>query len=56
MANKRNGSQTVKFDNPPRIISTGSIVGPKEGQGPLRLYFDEIIDDERWGEKSWEKA
>jgi len=56
MANKRNGSQTVKFDNPPRIISTGSIVGPKEGQGPLRLYFDEIIDDEMWGEKSWEKA
>ena len=56
MATKRIGKQTVKLQNPPSIISTASIVGPKEGEGPLRLYFDEIIDDELWGEKSWEKA
>lgn len=56
MADRRNGRQTVKLQNPPSIISTGSIVGPKEGQGPLRHYFDTIIDDEIWGEKSWEKA
>lgn len=56
MANKRNGSQTVKFEKPPSIITAASIVGPKEGLGPLKLYFDEIIDDEMWGEKSWEKA
>lgn len=56
MANKKLGNQTVKFDNPPSIISTASIVGPKEGQGPLKKYFDEILDDELWGEKSWEKA
>lgn len=56
MANKSNGKQTVKMHYPPSIASTASIVGPKEGQGPLRLYFDEIIDDEMWGEKSWEKA
>lgn len=56
MATKRIGKQTVKFQNPPSIVSTASIVGPKEGEGPLRLYFDEIIDDELWGEKSWEKA
>lgn len=53
---KRNGKQTVKLQNPPRIVSAASIVGPKEGQGPLKLYFDTIIDDEMWGEKSWEKA
>ncbi|OPZ88655.1 MAG: Stage V sporulation protein AD [Firmicutes bacterium ADurb.Bin419] len=56
MATKRIGKQTVKLNNPPSIIATASIVGPKEGEGPLRLYFDEIIDDELWGEKSWEKA
>lgn len=56
MTGKRNGKQTVKFMNPPSIVSTASIVGPKEGQGPLRLYFDAVIDDEMWGEKSWEKA
>lgn len=56
MASKRAGKQTIKIQNPPSIISTASIVGPKEGQGPLRLFFDNIIDDEMWGEKSWEKA
>lgn len=56
MTNKRIGKQTVKIQNPPSIVSTASIVGSKEGQGPLRLYFDSIIDDEMWGEKSWERA
>ena len=56
MATKRIGKQTVKLQNPPSIVATASIVGPKEGQGPLRLYFDEIIEDEFFGEKTWEKA
>lgn len=53
---KRNGKQTVKIDSAVSIASTACIVGPKEGEGPLRLYFDEIIDDELFGEKTWEKA
>lgn len=56
MATKKKGDQTVWFQNPPSIMATASIVGPKEGQGPLSSFFDEIIDDELWGEKSWEKA
>lgn len=56
MKTKKKGRQTVVLDNPPVIISTASIVGPKEGQGPLGVYFDEIINEEKWGEKSWEKA
>lgn len=56
MASKRFGKQTIKLQNPPSIASAACIVGPKEGLGPLRLYFDAIIDDEMWGEKSWEKA
>ena len=50
------GSQTIKFDNPPSILETASIVGPKESDGPLAKYFDQCLDDEFWGEKSWEKA
>lgn len=56
MANKSNGKQTIKFQSPVNIATSASIVGPKEGRGPLRAYFDSIIDDEMWGEKSWEKA
>ena len=50
------GKQTIKFDNPPTITQTASIVGPKETDGPLAKYFDQCLDDEFWGENSWEKA
>ena len=50
------GKQTIKFDNPPTILDCASIVGPKEAQGPLAEYFDQTLEDEFWGEKTWEKA
>ena len=50
------GKQTIKFDTPPTITSTACIVGPKESDGPLASYFDKCLDDEFWGEKTWEKA
>jgi len=53
---KKLGKQTVKFSNPPTITSTACIVGPKEGQGPLAKYFDQCLEDEFWGEETWEKA
>ena len=53
---KRIGTQTIKFDTPPRILETASIVGPKESEGPMAKYFDQCLDDEFWGEKTWEKA
>ncbi|HEY8362951.1 MAG TPA: stage V sporulation protein AD [Tissierellaceae bacterium] len=56
MALKKLGSQTVKFDNPPSIIATASIVGPVEGKGPLKDYFDLILNDFHFQEKTWEKA
>lgn len=56
MAIKRLGSQTVRFKNPPSIISTYTIVGPKEGEGPLKQYFDMILEDDKWGQESFEKA
>lgn len=53
---KRIGKQTVALSNPPSVVAYSSIVGPKEGLGPLSRYFDNIIEDEMLGEKSWEKA
>ena len=53
---KKIGKQTFSFDNPPTITECASIVGPKEAQGPLSKYFDLTIEDEFWGEKTWEKA
>ena len=50
------GKQTIKFNNPPTILSAACIVGPKEGEGPLAKYFDQCLEDEFWGEKTWEKA
>ena len=56
MAIKKIGSQSIKFIDPPSILSTYSIVGPKEGQGPLKEYFDLILEDDLWGQESFEKA
>jgi len=56
LATNRIGAQTIKFSSPPSIISTAAIVGPKEGEGPLKDYFDLILQDDYFGEKSWEKA
>ena len=54
--NKKVGKQTIKLENPPKIISTYSIVGPKEGDGPLKEYFHQILNDDTLGKDSFEKA
>lgn len=56
MARKKIGTQTVCFENRPYIIGRGNTVGTKEGEGPLGSCFDEILEDDMYGEKSWEKA
>ncbi|TDX51170.1 stage V sporulation protein AD [Orenia marismortui] len=53
---EKQGSQTIKFNNPPQIISAASIVGDKESKGPLGEYFDEIISDGYNNQKTWEQA
>ena len=52
----RIGKQTVVLKNLPKIIQTASVVGQKEQDGKLTGNFDYVIDDGRFGEKSWEKA
>jgi stage V sporulation protein AD len=53
---KKKGKQSISFSNPPVLCSWGSVVGPKEGQGPWSDQFDLIIEDYLWGEKTWEKT
>ncbi len=55
MSNKI-GKQTIKFDSKPSIISSYSVVGPKEDEGPLSDFFDLKIDNDLFDEKSWELA
>ena len=50
------GKQSIAIESPVYILETSSIVGPKEAEGPLSKYFDQCLDDEFWGEKTWEKA
>ncbi len=56
VATKRLGQQTIAFTNPPVILSAASVVGPKEGQGPLGEEFDIILADTLDGEQTWEKT
>ena len=55
MAIKRLGNQTIKFESPPSIVGTASIVGPKEGLGRFKDYYDLILKDNIYKESSWEK-
>jgi stage V sporulation protein AD len=55
-ATKKLGKQTIAFESPPIISGAASIVGPKEGQGPLGKYFDVVMPDSLNGEQTWEKA
>ena len=38
------------------IAGYASVAGKKEGEGPLRRYFDILMEDAEWGEKTWEKT
>lgn len=50
------GRQSIAFDNPPHILSGASVVGSKEGEGPLGHLFDEVSEDPMFGQSSWEQA
>lgn len=50
------GSQSIQFEKAPYLISSGSIVGKKEGEGPLGKKFDMVGEDDLFGEETWELA
>lgn len=50
------GKQSIMFEKPPCIVNYASIVGQKEGEGPLGKYFDKIEHDPMVGKDNWEEA
>ncbi|MFR1554441.1 MAG: stage V sporulation protein AD [Coriobacteriales bacterium] len=47
---------TIYFEKQPRIISTGTIAGPKECAGVVGKYVDRALSDDMFGESTYEKA
>lgn len=54
--NRMIGEQSICFEKPPYIRCSASVVGKKEGEGPLGSLFDLICEDPMLGEENWEKA
>lgn len=54
--NQQVGKGSLCFSETPFIISTASVVGKKEGEGPLQDYFDIVGNDDKFGEDNWESA
>ena len=50
------GAQSISFAHPPYILSSASVAGKKEGEGPLGRMFDVINPDNLFGENTWEEA
>ncbi len=50
------GTQSIQFEHAPYILSSASVVGKKEGEGPLGEKFDMICADDKFGENTWEEA
>lgn len=47
---------TIIFDKRPRILSTGTVAGPKECAGVVGRYVDKALADDMFGESTYEKA
>ena len=47
---------TLLFPSPPVVAEHAAIGGRKEGEGPLAACFDELSDDNFFGQSSWEAA
>ena len=46
----------INFKNNIYILSSGSVVGKREIEGPLGKYFDITLSDDRFGMKTYEQA
>lgn len=50
------GKQSLSFKVSPYILESASVVGEKEGEGPLGDLFDMVGEDAMFGCNSWEDA
>ncbi len=54
--NQELGKQSVKFKVPVYLVNSASVVGSKEGEGPLGQLFDVVLEDDMDGCNTWEEA
>ena len=47
---------TIFFENKPKIVAASSIGGPKESEGSINEFIDVKLDDDMYGESTFEKA
>ena len=50
------GKQSIEYNEAPYIISHASVVGKKEGEGPLGQMFDIVEETNLFGQNTWEEA
>ncbi len=53
---RRVGKRTFAFPTRPEIVGAAAIAGVKEGKGPQAEWFDLILQDDYYGEKTFEKS
>lgn len=54
--NQMRGKQSLQFARAAHFAAAASVVGKKEGEGPMGEQFDLVCPDDRFGEENWEKA
>ena len=55
MANTQKGRASLLYEEPPLVLGAASIVGEKEGNGPIGSCFDKIEMDPLLGKKNWRR-
>ncbi len=50
------GAQSVRFTEDVYVLGRAAVVGKKEGDGPLRAFFDEIDETDLFGGENWNDA
>ena len=50
------GKQSLSFTHAPYIVSSASVAGSKEAEGPLGKKIDMTNEDDLFGQKTWEAA
>lgn len=50
------GKQSIRLSHPVYLENSASVVGTKEGEGPLGNLFDLVGEEDGFGCKSWEEA
>ena len=53
---RRIGERTLLFRAEPRVKSAAAVVAKNEGDGAFAGRFDLVLDDDKFGEESFEKA